>query len=54
MTEKILTLTKVTSKGATTIPVQVRRRLKLEKYDWVAWVDTGKDIVVRKGRWVCP
>jgi len=52
MESRIITLTKVDPKGQTTVPVQVRRLLKLKEKDYIAWVLEHGDIVVRKGKWI--
>ena len=51
MTElaKILALSKIYQKGQTTVPVVVRRMLKVEEKQHIAWVLEDGDIVVRKG-----
>ena len=40
--------TRVTEKGQTTIPKELRERYDLEPGDEVVWMDTDEGIVVRK------
>lgn len=47
--DRILALSKLYQKGQTTVPVVVRRLLKLREKGYIAWVLEDGDIVVRKG-----
>lgn len=40
-------IAKVTSKGQITIPIDVRRKLKLKEGDKVIFLEKGEDIVIR-------
>ena len=46
---RVLAITRIYLKGQTTVPVVVRRMLKLGEKEYMAWVLEDGDIVVRKG-----
>ena len=47
--DRILALSKMYKAGQTTVPAVVRRMLKLNKGNHMAWVLEDGDIVIRKG-----
>jgi len=46
--EKILGMAKVTPKGSTTIPADVRKRFKIDAGDSLLFMDKDGELVVRK------
>jgi len=46
--EKILGMTKVTSKGSTTIPVAVRKKFNIKKGDFILFIERDGELILRR------
>jgi len=49
MMRKIIAVTRLTRKFQATVPVRVRRMLRLKSGDYIVWVLEGDSICVMKG-----
>jgi AbrB family looped-hinge helix DNA binding protein len=48
MSERIIQISKITSNRQVTVPVEIMKKLKLEKGDKILWIEHNDRIIVRK------